>query len=358
MNLGADHTYPSSPPKKHAIHAPTTFLPLKLSYALPCLERCSSEPWLSAHHGASIMVRHAFTASTPTAPLVSIRTPRSSLSRQLLLSLLLFSQVLGHLQSFVYLLTNTLVSSGKNYFATLSVYKFSITCCQRSPTMKSFALTASAALLLSQVQANQFVMYTGTTVDNGDDNAVERADPIIAPGILSQHVHQIFGSNGFAPGVTYESLQKSSCTTVGAANGDSNIADKSIYWHPALFAEASDDSGYIRIPTLGHKFYYKDAGSGTKREPFEFPQGFRMLAGNPFMRAPGDLPSQNITQWVCHASSGWNQGTAGGFPDDVTDCDQYPGFNGAIHFPHCWNGADFNPADPTVSTKEQPLFLV
>lgn len=29
-------------------------------------------------------------------------------------------------------------------------------------------------------------------------------------------------------------------------------------------------------------------------------------------------------------------------------CDAYPGFNGAIHFPHCWNGQDFNQANPTA----------
>ena len=32
----------------------------------------------------------------------------------------------------------------------------------------------------------------------------------------------------------------------------------------------------------------------------------------------------------------------------MTNCDAYPGFNGAIHFPHCWNGKDFNPADPAA----------
>lgn len=35
-----------------------------------------------------------------------------------------------------------------------------------------------------------------------------------------------------------------------------------------------------------------------------------------------------------------------GFPNDVTDCDSYPGFNGAITFPHCWNGDDFDPTNP------------
>lgn len=32
----------------------------------------------------------------------------------------------------------------------------------------------------------------------------------------------------------------------------------------------------------------------------------------------------------------------------MTQCDDYPGFNGAIHFPHCWNGQDFDPTNPTA----------
>ena len=166
--------------------------------------------------------------------------------------------------------------------------------------MKTSTVVTSTAWLLSGAKAAQFVMYTA----GGDDTAVERADPILAPGTISQHVHQIFGSNAFAPAVSYESLQRADCTTVGDASGNGNAQDKSIYWHPALYMEASDGSGYIKVPTNGHKTYYKDAGTGMKREPFEFPQGFRMLAGNPFIRAANsDLPSQNITQWVCHGNN-------------------------------------------------------
>ena len=75
-----------------------------------------------------------------------------------------------------------------------------------------------------------------------------------------------------------------------------------------------------------------------------------MVAGDPFMRgpAPADGGRQNITQWICHGSSDNNQGTDGGFPNGITDCDAYPGFNGAIHFPHCWNGDDYNPANPNA----------
>ena len=211
--------------------------------------------------------------------------------------------------------------------------------------MKSSTLALCAGYLLSEAVAQQFVMFNR----DGDDTAVQRADPILAPGKISQHVHQFFGADALAPGVTYESLQQSSCSTVGDSHDNGNAADNSIYWHPALYMEASDGSGYIKVPTFMHKLYYKNAGTGTKREPFEFPHGFRMLAGNPFMReADPDLQRQNITQWICHMVGDRNQGTDGGFPTGVTDCDDYPGFNGAVHFPHCWNGDDFDPADPTA----------
>lgn len=38
-----------------------------------------------------------------------------------------------------------------------------------------------------------------------------------------------------------------------------------------MYAEKKDGSGYLKIPTNGHKFYYKNAGEGKPREPFEFP---------------------------------------------------------------------------------------
>lgn len=201
--------------------------------------------------------------------------------------------------------------------------------------------------LFASAAAQQFVMYT----PGGDDTAVERADPIIAPGQVSGHVHQIFGSGAFQPELHYDELLKGDCTTVGDASGNGNAEDHSVYWHPALYAEKSDGNGYVKIPTNGHKLYYKDVGSGNdqKAEPFEFPHGFRMIAGDPFQRAAADdVQRQNITQWVCHDSSGWNQGTDGGFPNGVADCDSVSGFNAAIHFPHCWNGQDFDASNPNA----------
>ncbi|KAF7194619.1 hypothetical protein HII31_04125 [Pseudocercospora fuligena] len=208
--------------------------------------------------------------------------------------------------------------------------------------MKATFFTAAMA---STAMGAQFVMYT----PGGDDTAVERMDSIVTPGGISAHVHQIFGANKMSPDMTYDSLQESDCTTVSNAAGDGNAADKSVYWHPALFAEASDGSGYIRIPTSGHKLYYRDVGNTAdkKADPFEFPKGFRMVAGDQTLRAANsDSQHQTITEWICHSSGSQNKGENGGFPTGVSDCDAYPGFNGAIHFPHCWNGEDFDQSKP------------
>jgi hypothetical protein len=49
-------------------------------------------------------------------------------------------------------------------------------------------------LLLSSTLVKSSVSLLGTTASDGDDNSVQRADPILAPGKISQHVHQIFGN--------------------------------------------------------------------------------------------------------------------------------------------------------------------
>ncbi|CAK4031038.1 hypothetical protein MYCFIDRAFT_182252 [Lecanosticta acicola] len=213
--------------------------------------------------------------------------------------------------------------------------------------LTTFTATAALLALPALGQLSQFVQYT----PKGDDTLVERSDPIEHPHTLSAHVHQVFGANNFSPDASYNALQKSDCTTVGSASGDGNAADKSSYWHPSLYMEAKDGTGYVRVRTSGHKIYYRDAGShhDKKASPFEFPEGFRMIAGDARMRAAASqIPRQNITQWICHSSGPWNEGTDGGFPTGVTDCNAYPGFNGAIHFPHCWNGKDFDQSDPSA----------
>lgn len=208
--------------------------------------------------------------------------------------------------------------------------------------MKATVYAAVAALAITaEAGTPQFVMYT----PGGDSDLVERMDAIVSPGKISAHTHQIFGSNGASPDMTYESLQKSDCSTVGNAAMNGNSQDKSVYWHPSLYAEAADGSGYVRIPSGGHKMYYRDVGNSAdkKADPFEFPKGFHMIAGDQTMRAANpDTKHQLITEWICHTSTGMVLGVdqKSGFPTDVSNCDSYPGFAGSIHYPHCWNGED------------------
>ncbi|KAF2215302.1 hypothetical protein CERZMDRAFT_110020 [Cercospora zeae-maydis SCOH1-5] len=192
--------------------------------------------------------------------------------------------------------------------------------------------------MATAVHAAQFVMYT----PGDESDLVERADAIVTPGKISAHVHQIFGASNAASDMTYESLQQSECTTVGNAAGAGNAADKSVYWVPAMFGEANDGSGYVRIPSGGHKLYYRDVGNANdkKAEPFEFPKGFFMVAGDQTRRAANNDSRVLTTEWICHCKSGQKGGVdqKTGFPTDVSNCDAYPGFAGSLHFPHCWNG--------------------
>ncbi|THW52110.1 hypothetical protein D6D17_06542 [Aureobasidium pullulans] len=198
-----------------------------------------------------------------------------------------------------------------------------------------FALTAGSA------SAQFFVLY-------GRDTVVSRIDPIVSPGGIGMHAHEFMGAGNVDQNTDYDSLQKSTCSSMGRANGNPIIEDKSVYWHPTLYVKANNGT-YLRVPTNGHQIYYINAGTGQMREPFEFPKGFRMTAGNAYIRAAQEHTPTNkddITQWICHETPSWNEGAQGGFPKGVTSCSQYPYFNGAIEFPHCWNGKDFNLNSP------------
>ncbi|KAI9695381.1 MAG: hypothetical protein M1820_008676 [Bogoriella megaspora] len=225
------------------------------------------------------------------------------------------------------------------------------------------SVKATSLALLASLVPNAFA---GQIVLRGRDGGAQRVDPILAPGKISQHVHSFLGSNGVAPEVTYDSLQNASCTTLGGSiNGQPSkqiIEDKSIYWHPALFVKKKGGEELIRVPSSGSQIYYNDHGDSPRREPFEFPKGFRMLAGDPFLRAPSSnfVPGNatqsqnrvNITQWICHRTQEPTAlaGLDGGMPDmaGIDTCDNVDAFNGAVNFPYCWNGNDFDPANPTA----------
>jgi hypothetical protein len=51
---------------------------------------------------------------------------------------------------------------------------------------------------------------------------IERADPLISPGVASNHVHAIIGGSGFGFTMNYEMAQKSQCNSCSAIKDKSN----------------------------------------------------------------------------------------------------------------------------------------
>lgn len=78
---------------------------------------------------------------------------------------------------------------------------------------------------------------------------VERADPIISPGMASSHVHTILGGSGFGFTMDYSMTQSSQCSSCSA------IEDKSNYWVAALYYHAQNGS-FIEVPQNGGALIY------------------------------------------------------------------------------------------------------
>jgi Domain of unknown function (DUF1996) len=78
---------------------------------------------------------------------------------------------------------------------------------------------------------------------------VERADPIINPGVASPHVHTIMGGNGFGFSMDYAQTQASKCSSCTVQQDNSN------YWVPTLWYQAENGS-FTSVPQVGGVLVY------------------------------------------------------------------------------------------------------
>ncbi|KAI0245872.1 hypothetical protein BJV78DRAFT_1287032 [Lactifluus subvellereus] len=158
-----------------------------------------------------------------------------------------------------------------------------------------------------------------------------RVDPIVSPGIASGHAHTIMGSDAIGLTTTFDDLRNSDCTTCKVKD------DKSAYWVPELFYQykngsfqAATHGGMLRFPV-----------NETVSVVQAFPDGLRMLAGNPYLRNnTGTLEAKAIT-WNClnfHARPGPQ---TSGFPS--TNCPD--GLRAQVFFPSCWDGVNLDSPD-------------
>ncbi|KAG8780565.1 hypothetical protein FRC16_003098 [Serendipita sp. 398] len=195
------------------------------------------------------------------------------------------------------------------------------------------------SLTLAAFQANALLRFPCAQL------TVVRSDPLVQPGVVSGHLHQIVGGSSFdfSMPLNQTDLQSSSCSSCSVKENKSN------YWTPTLYFQSPVNGTYKRIrqkpgpltgsPNAGMVVYYIQVG--TVRG---FPKGFRMLSGDPMLRSYDSsiADSRSIT-FRCLAA---DDSTAVGSDTNGMPTQNCPGgVRSQINFPTCWNGKDLDSAN-------------
>ncbi|TAQ85766.1 hypothetical protein B7494_g5918 [Chlorociboria aeruginascens] len=169
---------------------------------------------------------------------------------------------------------------------------------------------------------SQIVNYFTNPIFNG------RLDPVVQPGVVSNHVHQVFGGGNFSPYMSQNQAADSACT----ANQIS--ADRSNYWEPGLFFNAPNGS-FFQVPAREYKVYY--AFEETSDDMVPFPIGLHMVAGDAMARTPPGPSGHNIdpAQGVVIPYEIQCVDTNVAFTDEF--CTDYGGLRINVYFPQCYN---------------------
>ncbi|KAJ5512424.1 hypothetical protein N7463_001976 [Penicillium fimorum] len=187
-------------------------------------------------------------------------------------------------------------------------------------------------------------------------SGLARIDPIVDPGEVSGHVHAVHGSGGFGMSSSQSELLESDCTSCAV------IEDKSAYWAPALYFMHTNGTAQVVDEVGGMLAYYLLYGQDIKA----FPDDFRMLAGDPFLRNfTWPVPDPPKSEWSgAQSSQAALRQKALGFnclnylktPEDSLKRHHLPdkeyldahctdGVRFELMFPSCWNGKDADSHD-------------
>ncbi|GAA6021435.1 hypothetical protein JCM10207_004732 [Rhodosporidiobolus poonsookiae] len=160
----------------------------------------------------------------------------------------------------------------------------------------------------------------------GEQLVYARADPIVNPGALANHVHTISGASNFNLEVNFHTLRESQCTSCQVKQDMSN------YWTPALYF-AWRNGSFTLVDQGGVTVYYFLRSHANDQDGIKaFPDDLRMLSGNPYKRsaADGDLDYQIGINCL----NGNNPVKTRDFP--TTNCPD--GMRMEVMFPSCWDG--------------------
>ncbi|KAK0639835.1 hypothetical protein B0T16DRAFT_440164 [Cercophora newfieldiana] len=186
---------------------------------------------------------------------------------------------------------------------------------------------------------------------------IERTDPIVQPGVSpSAHTHQIVGGNSFnvtMDPADFDPAKRSTCTSCLYAEDMSN------YWTASVYFKSPENGSYKLVPQManfrrpsspellpqegGLTVYYMEPFGGKVAKTTSFKPGFRMVAGDPALRA-----KSNAFPGICHRCNGNGEG---GAPCDSRDTSEFPtkvcpgGIRATIIFPTCWDGKNLDSPD-------------
>ncbi|GLI75920.1 hypothetical protein PoHVEF18_004186 [Penicillium ochrochloron] len=165
---------------------------------------------------------------------------------------------------------------------------------------------------------------------------IQRADPIVSPGVASNHVHTIMGGSGFGFTMDYNMTQTSKCNSCSA------IEDKSNYWVAALYYHAQNGSFHQVPQNGGALIYYEQRPDPVTNGPIVAPPaGFRMIAGSPFDRSDKGTIETHARSFACLNYNAPGTPQTYGFP--TTKCPN--GIRAQVYFPSCWDGVNLDSPD-------------
>jgi len=172
---------------------------------------------------------------------------------------------------------------------------------------------------------------------------IQRSDPIVNPGVPGGHVHAVIGGNAFQRTMGPSDALKANETTCN------KMLDKSNYWVPQLYHLRADGM-FEMVEYRGSAVYYElracDYSPTAKKcdydgtnfsVPKAFPDGFRMVAGDPARRTQNNSDS---AQRAVHVSCIDGGGNWYGFPPHKCGTHRWE-----VYFPSCWDGVNLDSPD-------------
>jgi len=207
------------------------------------------------------------------------------------------------------------------------------------------------ALTFLPQYANAFIRFPCSQL------VTERFDPLVNPGSVSPHLHQIVGGNAFNLSMdpNNDLPELSTCTTCRYKE------DKSNYWTAVLYFKAPNGT-FTRVEQMpnhgtgpgfqagGMTVYYFQPTPSVKLTAFK--KGFRMLVGEANRRRSDDLgvndPGARALTFRCFDGDVLGGGMPGYGATDSFGFPKAPcsgGIRSTVYFPRCWDGVNLDSVD-------------